>query len=327
MFRYGINLVESSEPDINHPICINSINEQGSLGSGNYGDVYLAKNQISNVSYAAKVLNKKTDDISDKELMNLCQEVIILSQLNHPSILKYKGHSPENILIDDFMFPKIADFGLSKDLNGFFQPSGETFVGTPKYMAPEIFYEYKYSKASDAYAFSLIVYELMTIHIPFEDVTDIYKLIGKLQKNYRPPFETSIPDSYRTLIESCWNEIPSKRPTFDKIVDDLKNDRGFITENVDENEYRLYIEYIEKYNCSFNKSKIIDYMNIFKSFSQNKIQDNIEEEEEEEDSNDPLEKIKIYPLEEFKKLNDKCKKMILKASNDTFTHFKGINSY
>lgn len=118
MFRYGINLVESSEPDINHPICINSINEQGSLGSGNYGDVYLAKNQISNVSYAAKVLNKKTDDISDKELMNLCQEVIILSQLNHPSILKYKGHSPFDFekSPNPVIFTEYASNGTLKDL-------------------------------------------------------------------------------------------------------------------------------------------------------------------------------------------------------------------
>ena len=112
-------------------------------------------------------------------------------------------------------------------------------------------------KPCNVYAFSLIVYEIMTLEEPFKNL-DLPMLYTKvIIQNYRPEFEYPIANCYKELNTKCWSGNPEERPTFDEIVDILKNNEEFITENVDENEYFQYIDYIKEYKKSFDKKKKI----------------------------------------------------------------------
>ena len=62
---------------------------------------------------------------------------------------------------------------------------------------------------------------------------------------YRPEIKSDVPDCWRKLIEKCWSQDPSQRPTFSEIVDLLKIDQDFITSTVDQDEFLNYIEYLE----------------------------------------------------------------------------------
>ena len=58
-----------------------------------------------------------------------------------------------------------------------------------------------------------------------------------VNKNYRLQLENSIPKAYRNLINLCSEFDPKNRPSFDKILERLKLDPGFITNSVNKNEY------------------------------------------------------------------------------------------
>ena len=65
----------------------------------------------------------------------------------------------------------------------------------------------------------------------------------------RPSFDESIPDCYRCLIESCWSQDPSERPTFEEIVEILKSDKYAIEEfgmKTDLDELHNYQDRIEQ---------------------------------------------------------------------------------
>lgn len=117
-------------------------------------------------------------------------------------------------------------------------------------MSPEIWNKSEYSMKSDVYAFGMIVYEIFITKKLFEGC-NYFQIISMLSKKYRPPFDKPIPSVYKDLIERCWNEKPSERPTFNQIITKLKNDPKFITDNINKDEYLNYIKYIDEYKSSF----------------------------------------------------------------------------
>ena len=96
---------------------------------------------------------------------------------------------PENILMDDEIYPKIADFGLSKILHknedSLSAASTGGFKGTFLYSSPEVLNDNEYTKSGDVYSFAIIAFELIINEEPFKNCTFI-ELINKVSNGSRP---------------------------------------------------------------------------------------------------------------------------------------------
>lgn len=146
------------------------------------------------------------------------------------------------------------------------------------YVPPEILEECEYTKEGDIYAFAMIVYELLTTERPFKKCT-LKTLILHLSKGERPEIDSTMPDVYRSLIERCWCQKPSDRPSFESIVNDLRDNPDFITDMVDESEFIDYIDFIDAYDTTYDsKKRILTY----EEFIKNKKSKNSQEEDAEE---------------------------------------------
>lgn len=246
----------------------------------------------------------------------------------HQNKIIHRDLKPENILMDDFLFPKLTDFGLSKFYVSITESmnlsSMSGYKGTPLYMAPEIITDEEYSEASDVYAFSMILYEIMTGTIPFTKLTP-FSIMNKIGKGGRPNIPEEVPDVYVDLIKKCWSQEPEERPTFDQILTDLRSNSEFITEKVDKSDFLDYIECTDKYPISFdfmkNKIKFEDFL---KSKNSNLKKINLNKEIKQTSSNDnesdnDNEDILLYPLIDYEFLDDDCKKLVKDAQ---FSHLK-----
>ena len=142
---------------------------------------------------------------------------------------------PANILLNEFLFPKINDFYTSMRIGTTNEPSLQKNYETIDYMAPEVVYDDNYSKAADVYSFGVTVHEILTCKKPYEG-TSI---------NRKVKISDQIPKSYQNLISKCLVADPRFRPAFSDIVKYLRSNNKFITESVNEEDFHQFCESVD----------------------------------------------------------------------------------
>ena len=211
----------------------------------------------------------------------------------HSNNVIHRDLNPKNVFLDDNLYPKLGDFGLSirnHNVESMTYQSTSGMKGTPVYSSPEILKFNDYSKSGDVYAFSMIVYEIVTKKIPFEELkntNDIYNEV--VTKNGRPVIDESVPNCYRKLIEICWSENKNERPRFDDIVHILRTEKEFITKNINEEEFVNYIKKVDENKSIIetnNKSSIAQLDDLIETKS--RIKETIEDDQSINKEDEPM---------------------------------------
>jgi len=134
-----------------------------------------------------------------------------------------------NVLLGEGMRAKLTDFGLSKvkiETKTTTKNVGAGSSGTIRWMAPELLSRGGHaSKESDVYAFGMILWELASRRIPFEDTEDdivVGTLLMQKDKEKVPEECERAHPSFAALIAHCWEER-SKRPTIQQAAKELRS--------------------------------------------------------------------------------------------------------
>ena len=144
-----------------------------------------------------------------------------------------------NVMLNKNKEPVIGDFGLSKIMTlPCMRASAK--IGTPVYMAPELFDGGEYTNKVDVYAYAVMVYELMTKHYAFgtESSATIQK---KVCMGIRPPLPNEMHLGYKDLITRAWAQDPDQRPTFREICQLFQEGR-LITSDADPEAFAEYVK-------------------------------------------------------------------------------------
>ena len=119
---------------------------------------------------------------------------------------------------------KISDFGLSRLYQKSCILSGN--LGTCYWMAPEIIVHKKYTTKVDVYSYGIIIWEVCTRKIPYSCMSQQHIQFYVSVKKGRPNLKiipNNTPPKIIQLMQMCWDHEPDNRPTFDYIVDFLRN--------------------------------------------------------------------------------------------------------
>ncbi|TKY74427.1 Serine/threonine-protein kinase CTR1 [Spatholobus suberectus] len=137
-----------------------------------------------------------------------------------PPIVHWDLKSP-NLLVDKNWTVKVCDFGLSRFKANTFIPS-KSVAGTPEWMAPEFLRGEPSNEKSDVYSFGVILWELVTMQQPWSGLSPAQVVGAVAFQNRRLAIPLNISPALASLMESCWADDPSERPSFAGIVDSLK---------------------------------------------------------------------------------------------------------
>ncbi|KAL0910546.1 hypothetical protein M5K25_021540 [Dendrobium thyrsiflorum] len=121
-----------------------------------------------------------------------------------------------NILFDKNLCVKIADFGVACE-EAYCDVLGDD-AGTYRWMAPEMIKHKPYGRKVDVYSFGMLLWEMITGAIPYEEMTPVQAAFAVVNKNLRPVIPANCPVVLRMLTEQCWSTLPEKRPEFWQIV-------------------------------------------------------------------------------------------------------------
>lgn len=160
---------------------------------------------------------------SARLIMTLAQAVHYF----HQQGIIHRDLKPSNVLMEANGEPKIADFGLVKNIGSDSQHT-ETgdIIGTPSYMSPEQASGMVKSigPATDIYALGAILYECLTGRPPFQTPDGMQTLMLVITGDPVPPGKLvpKLPRDLNTIVMKCLEKQPGRRyATAQALADDL----------------------------------------------------------------------------------------------------------
>ncbi|XP_047977471.1 leucine-rich repeat receptor protein kinase HPCA1-like [Salvia hispanica] len=160
-----------------------------------------------------------------------------LHELANPPII-HRDVKSTNILLDENLNAKVADFGLSKLLGD----TGKGYVttqvkGTLGYMDPEYYMTQQLTDKSDVYSFGVVLLELVTARAPIQSGKHIVRLVHEAMGDSKDPqsldgvIDPTLGSASKLsgiwrfveLAMSCVSEAAAERPSMGEVVREIEN--------------------------------------------------------------------------------------------------------
>ena len=137
--------------------------------------------------------------LDERDLLRLGIQLARVISYLHSQGYAHRDIKPANLMVERDGALKLIDFGLASPIEAL--AASTTRVGTPGYMAPELFEGHAHSAASDLYQAGVTLYELATGQLPSAQAPPL----GQLRPELSSPLIQ--------LIERCLSTSPAERPT------------------------------------------------------------------------------------------------------------------
>lgn len=117
-------------------------------------------------------------------------------------------------MMQDFETIKLGDLNVAKVAKN---DVARTQIGTPYYLAPEIWKNEVYSYKCDVFSLGCVLYEMAALKVPFEASTlpDLYK---KITQGIISKIPGSYSDDLYSVIKLCLKVDPRQRPTVEELL-------------------------------------------------------------------------------------------------------------
>ncbi|KAA8537466.1 hypothetical protein F0562_027074 [Nyssa sinensis] len=166
-------------------------------------------------------LHKQKGIFKLPDLLRVAMDVSKGMSYLHQNNIVHRDLKAANLLMDEYEVVKVADFGVARVQDQSGVMTAET--GTYRWMAPEVIDHKPYDHKVDVFSFGIVLWELLTGKIPYENLSPLQAAVGVVQKGLRPTIPRDTHPEIGELLERCWQQDPCLRPEFSKIIEILQH--------------------------------------------------------------------------------------------------------
>ena len=152
-----------------------------------------------------------------KMLRDVASGMKYLSEMNYI----HRDLAARNILVNKDLICKVADFGLSREIENDSNEGIYTTKGGKipiRWTSPEAIIYRKFTCSSDIWSFGVLAWEVLNYgERPYWNWTN-QDVLKTIEKCYRLPVPNNCPEFIYNLMIKCWNIDRLKRPKFCDIV-------------------------------------------------------------------------------------------------------------
>ncbi|GLE03340.1 hypothetical protein PINS_up012230 [Pythium insidiosum] len=164
--------------------------------------------------------------------IDIAEALVYVHSFNPP--LVHRDLKSRNVLLGDGMKAKLSDFGVSR-----FQSENDTMtagVGTGRWLAPEVIAgSCSYDQSCDVYAFGVVLSELATHAVPYEDLglAEVALLQRVATGVLQPTLPMTCPSAVCMVARRCLAFDRTERPSAMEIAFELRTWRRALEQEED----------------------------------------------------------------------------------------------
>ncbi|XP_075881759.1 fibroblast growth factor receptor 1-A isoform X2 [Nelusetta ayraudi] len=183
---------------------------------------YLRARRPPGMEYCYNPDQVPVENMSIKDLVSCAFQVARGMEYLSSKKCIHRDLAARNVLVTEDNVMKIADFGLARDIHHIDYYKKTTNGRLPvKWMAPEALFDRVYTHQSDVWSFGVLLWEIFTLGgspYPGVPVEELFKL---LKEGHRMDKPSTCTHELYMMMRDCWHAVPSQRPTFKQLVEDL----------------------------------------------------------------------------------------------------------
>ena len=215
----------SSAAGLQHP------NVVGVYDRGEWdGTSYIAMELVQGETLKQLILREAP--IEPERAIDLTSQILRAARFAHKRGIIHRDLKPHNVIVDGEGRAKVTDFGIARAGASDMTETG-SIMGTAQYLSPEQAQGHAVSAQSDLYAVGIVLYELLTGHLPFDGDTPVTIALKQVSEDPAPPSQSNpsiTPDLEHAVMRALAKDPAQRFADADEFIAALEAARTTLNE-------------------------------------------------------------------------------------------------